>query len=250
MRLMWLMAVGLVAGTAAEGWGQSSSLLLGTASMPSEQLGLPSSHDAGQDEYPTMPPKGQSRPATRTLEQMSMFTIPPEEPRKFKVNDLVSIIVRQHKRYEGDAEYDKEKKWNIEGKLSEWFRFHDDIKHLGTDNLSNGQPGFAFDYDDTYETEGERDREDRFTTRIQATIIDVKPNGNLVLEATAKQQHDEEAMVVTVTGTCRSEDVTPDNTVFSTQLAELVIEERNKGAIRDAEQRGWVPRILDMTKPF
>lgn len=248
MRVLYFLSVFVTAVAAAS--AQSSSLLLRPSPMPGHALDSSSSTVEQADEYSAMPPRGESSPATRTLEQVSMFTITPRQPRKFKVNDLINIIVRQHKRYQGDAEYDKRKRWNIEGKLSEWFRFHGDLKHLGSDNLTNGQPGFAFDFNDRYRTEGERDREDRFTTSIQSRIIDVKPNGNLVLEAIARQEHDEEIMQVTVTGICRSEDVTAANTILSTQLAEIVVKEKNRGAVRDAEQRGWVPRILDFAKPF
>jgi flagellar L-ring protein precursor FlgH len=189
-------------------------------------------------------PKDAVLPMTRAIEVCSLYAIPAQIPRKFKVEDLVTIIVRQQKKYEGDAEMESKKKWGLSGKLSDWFRFYDDCQHLGQDKLSNGEPGFKFDYDNKYKTEGEADREDRFTTRITARIIDVKPNGNLVVEATLEEQHDEEAAILTVTGICRSTDVTPDNTVLSTQIAELKIVEKNRGALRDATSRGFVPRIL------
>lgn len=189
-------------------------------------------------------PKDDVLPMTRVIEVCSLYAIPAQIPRKFKVEDLVTIIVRQQKKYEADAEMETKKKWNLSGKLSDWFRFYDDCQHLGQDQLSNGKPGFKFDYDNKYKTEGESDREDRFTTRITARIIDVKPNGNLVLEAVLEEQHDEEVASLTITGICRSTDVTPDNTVLSTQIAELRIVERNHGAVRDATKRGFVPRIL------
>jgi flagellar basal body L-ring protein FlgH len=53
-----------------------------------------------------------------------------------------------------------------------------------------------------------------------------------------------------LTGICRSEDVTPANTILSTQVAEMVLVEKNSGALRDATQRGWIPRLLDWAKPF
>jgi len=184
-------------------------------------------------------------PMTRAIENSSLFAIPARIPRKFKVYDLVTIIVRQQRKYEADAELDTKKKWNLAGKLSDWFRFYDDCQHLGQDQLSNGEPGFRFDFDNKYKLEGENDREDRFQTRITAQVIDVKPNGNLVLEAVLEEQHDEEVASLTITGTCRSVDVSPDNTVLSTQLAALRIVEKNRGAVRDATTRGFVPRILN-----
>jgi flagellar L-ring protein precursor FlgH len=55
---------------------------------------------------------------------------------------------------------------------------------------------------------------------------------------------------MTLTGTCRSEDITPDNTVLSTQIAELEIKVTNSGAVRDGSRRGWITRLLDIVRPF
>lgn len=198
----------------------------------------------GEALFVSADPQDEVLPMTRVIEGASLYAIPVQIPRKYKVEDLVTIIVRQQKQYRADAEWEGKKTWNTSGKLSDWFRFYDDWRYLGQDRLSNGEPGFKFDLNNKYKTEGEADRQDRFTTRITARIIDVKPNGNLVLEATLEQQHDAERSVLTITGTCRSADVTPDNTVLSTQIAELRIMEKNSGAVRDATRQGWVPRIL------
>lgn len=243
----------------ATAWGQSSSLLWTPAenARPAAMTGSadgvsaePAGIGNGGMFFSTVGPRDEVLPMTRAIERFSMVAVPTEPPRKFKVEDLLTIIVRQQKKYEADAELESKKKWNLVGKLSDWFRFYDDTQHLGTDKLSNGQPGFKFDFNNKYKTEGQNDREDKFTTRVTARIIDVKPNGNLVLEATLEEQHDEEVARVTVTGMCRSQDVTADNTVLSTQIAELRLMEHNHGAVRDATTRGWVPRILDFGKPF
>lgn len=199
--------------------------------------------------FAAAPPREDASPATRSIEAVSLIAIPRTPPRKFKPHDLVTIIVKQKKSYESEAKLDTEKKWDINGKLSEWFRFYEDHK-LGTDRLSNGQPGFKFKFNNKYENDGQSEREDKFETRIQAKVVDVKPNGNLVLEAHQQETHDEEIIDLTLTGTCRSEDVSPANTILSTQVAEMVLVEKNSGAMRDATQRGWVPRLLDWAKPF
>ena len=203
----------------------------------------------GSSGFASVPPRDESRASTRAIEKMSLIAIPRLPPRKFKPEDLITIIVRQHKKYEAESKLDTEKKWKINGELSEWFRFYPH-RRLGTDQLSNGDPGFKFDFNNKYETDGENEREDKFITRIQAKIIDVKPNGNLVLEAKQAEIHDEEEIEITLTGVCRSDDVTPDNSILSTQVAELVLIEKNAGAVRDAARRGWIPRILDWARPF
>lgn len=244
-----LLLIALLAANSA--YGQSSSLLRAPLAVPTA-----AGHDPGtggqaasSSSFSAMPPREVSKPATRAIETYSLIAVPAVPPRKFKVHDLVSIIVRQQKRYEADGKLKTKKEWDIEGKLEEWFRFYPG-NNLGSDKLSNGQPGYKFGTKNENKMDGENEREDRFDTRIQATIVDVKPNGNLVLEATLEEQHDEEHFTITLTGVCRSEDVTATNSIFSTQIANLVLIEKNRGAVRDATTRGWIPRILDFAKPF
>lgn len=239
---------------ATSAWAQSSSLVRSAgqpAASPYTNNGnIPTGPAPAAAAFAAAPPREVSRPATRALEQTSFIAVPPAAPRKFKVHDLITIIVRQQKTYEAQGMLNNRNKWDVSGKLSDWFRFHDDIKHLGSDNLTNGQPGFKFNYDGRYQQQSNNDREDRFTTHIQAEVIDIKPNGNLVLEAKLREQHDEEEFTITLTGMCRSEDVTPANSILSTQVADLVLVEKNHGAVRDATKRGWLPKILDWGKLF
>lgn len=246
--LMTHLLVGLLTASA---WAQSSSLLwMSPRSSLHDRPGIaPRPQPVGGADFVVIPPENQASAATRAIEAVSFIAVSPKEPRRFKINDFITIIVRQQKRYKGEQDYEKEKKWDITGKLSEWFRFYPDHK-LGTDQLSNGQPGFDFKFRDKYENEGEAERKDQFTTRITARVIDVKPNGNLVLEAKNEEVHGDDGFSITLTGMCRSEDVTPDNTILSTQIAELVLVEKNHGAVHDAAKRGWFPRILDWLKPF
>jgi len=256
------LMIGALGAVGAQAMGQTSSLMQlpvqAPLTGPVQLGGQPGPGGAGSAGMPdpstgsafaAMPPRDDSRATTRAIEAVSLVAIPRVPPRKFKVHDLITIIVRQQKKYEAEAKLDTEKKWDIDGKLSEWFRFHP-RNRLGTDQLSTGEPGFKFAFNNKYETEGENEREDKFITRIQATIIDVKPNGNLVLEARQREKHDEEEFVMTVRGVCRSEDVTPDNAILSTQIADLELIEENAGAVRDAARRGWIPRVLDWARPF
>lgn len=200
-------------------------------------------------QFSATPPRESARASTRAIESMSMIALSPVAPRKFKTHDLITIVVQQQKKYEADGILNTKKEWKIDGKLEEWFHFYPQWR-LGSDKLQNGKPGYQLDTKNENKMNGQNEREDRFITRIQATIIDVKPNGNLVLEASMEEQHDEEHFTITLTGSCRSEDVTPNNTILSTQIANLVLVEKNKGAVRDATTRGWFPRILDFARPF
>ena len=90
----------------------------------------------------------------------------------------------------------------------------------------------------------------RAAARITAEVVDVKPNGTLILQATEDIKTDEEEQKVTLLGTCRVEDITEDNTVLSNQLYNMSLNKQHKGAVKDTTTRGIFTRLLDWINPF
>jgi len=85
---------------------------------------------------------------------------------------------------------------------------------------------------------------------ITATVQAVLPNGNLVLEAHRNLKVNEELWQVSLSGICRREDIQPGNVVLSNHVAELFIDKKELGIIRDGYRRGFVTRFLDTFSPF
>jgi flagellar L-ring protein precursor FlgH len=96
-----------------------------------------------------------------------------------------------------------------------------------------------------YKGEGSGERKDRFTARISALVIDVKPNGTLVVEARETQQFDDDIKTLVVSGICDPKDVTIQGTVLSSQVANLVIRVEHQGQVKDSATKGWIPRVFD-----
>ncbi|MBI5865543.1 MAG: flagellar basal body L-ring protein FlgH [Planctomycetes bacterium] len=188
-------------------------------------------------------------PPNPALLQSSLIAVQVPKPKKFRVNDLVTVIVREDKRSQTDAKLQEDKKWDVKSTLDSWIRLnvHD---QLVPQSFAAGTPEIGFQWDDKYGGQGKAERKDSLTTRITATIIDVKPNGTLVLEDIKTIKTDEDVQILRLTGVCRSEDVTPDNTVLSTQLAKATIETEHTGPGRDASRRGWLKKAVDFLRPF
>lgn len=182
------------------------------------------------------------------VEKHSWIALKPAPPKTFKVNDLLTIIVREQRKFNAKAKLKTEKSYDITSDLKAFFK--PTAGGLGSATFRRGVPNVEYEIEQEMEGKADAKRDDKFTTRLQATIIDVKPNGLLVIEANARMEHDEEISVITLTGTCRKQDVTLDNTILSTQIADKEIAVRNKGAVRDNTIRGWIPRIIDALRPF
>ncbi|MCH7700167.1 MAG: flagellar basal body L-ring protein FlgH [Planctomycetes bacterium] len=194
------------------------------------------------------PREATSQPGSPVIEGASLIAVPVTEPRTFAEHDLITIIVREQKKFEAEADSETRKRWEISSEIEAFVKAMD--HGLGAATFVRGKPDIDYEFESRMRGDADTTREDRFTTRITATIVDVKPNGNLTFQARRKIEHDEEVTYMTLTGMARSEDVTPDNTILSTQVADLVISVQNEGSVRDGTRRGWIPKLLDSLRPI
>lgn len=81
-------------------------------------------------------------------------------------------------------------------------------------------------------------------TSIAAMVIEVFPNGNLLLEGNRELLINGERQVVTVRGIARPTDITFQNTVSSAQVSELEVEVQGEGIVTDAQKPGILFKIL------
>lgn len=188
------------------------------------------------------------RPRNFVYERFGWIASTPVSPKTFKPGDLLTVIVREQKKWEADSDLETKSKFDVKSELDAFVKPTEG--GLGAAEFRRGKPNIEYKYDMKNKSEGDSSREDKLTTRLTGKIIDVKPNGLLVLEARAKITHDDEISEITLVGTCRKEDVTADNTVLSTQIADKEVVVGNKGALRSAATRGWIAKILDVVKPF
>jgi flagellar L-ring protein precursor FlgH len=186
------------------------------------------------------------------LRTVSMFAIAPAAARLFHEHDLIEIIVRETSSAKSTQELDTEKESKYNGRVTQW-------PDLSLDDLLNGVikagntddlPQVDLDFKKDFSGEGEYERRDDFTARLTAEIIEVLPNGNLILESRTRIKTDDEETMIKVTGICRSDDVSPVNTVLSTQLHDLRVEKVNKGEIKKSSEKGIFTKALDFLFAF
>ena len=191
---------------------------------------------------------GSGRAVHTSVNSASWITVDKPRPKDIRVHDLVTIVVHEVSKHSTKADTESERDYSIDAALKDWIRLTDG--NLRPDRQLRGDPRVGLSFQKEFEGKGDIEREDLLTARIQAEVIDVLPNGNLILEATHQVRTDEEETVITLTGTCRSKDIGPDNTVLSTQLARLDVQKYHRGQARDATKPGVVGGLLDWLTPF
>ena len=102
----------------------------------------------------------------------------------------------------------------------------------------------------SYDGSGEIKNSQTITNRAAVQVIDVLPNGNLVVEGLREITFSKERQFASLRGIIRQYDIQPDNTVISSNVADARIEIISEGVLTDAQKKGWLLRINDKVNPF
>lgn len=179
------------------------------------------------------------------LAPTSLFYVEPPEPRTYQKHDLVTILIDEVSKQTANQKVETKKDYKFDAALNKF----PSLKAFLDGELKTGDSSpiveTGLDSTQDYKGEGKYDRSDRFSAKIQAEVIDVKPNGTLVLEARKTITKDTEKTTLVLSGKCRSEDITTSNTVLSSQLADLTLDAQNEGDVKDAGEKGLIPRIIE-----
>ena len=97
---------------------------------------------------------------------------------------------------------------------------------------------------------GEVKNSQTIATRAAVQVIDVLPNGNLVVEGLREISFSKERQFASLRGLVRAYDIQPDNTVLSSNIADARIEIISEGTLTDAQKKGWLLRLNDKINPF
>jgi flagellar L-ring protein precursor FlgH len=183
-----------------------------------------------------------------SLSEVSLFAVRPPEPRAFAENDLVTIIISERSKTDRKHDFDTEKSASLGGNVESTI----DLLKLLELRLQQGRdsdddlPVWDVSLDKDFEGKSQFKRDDTVTARVTARVVEVKPNGTLLVEARTTVTTDYEEEVITLAGVCRTEDITDANTVQSNQMFDLRLAIQHMGEVRKGSEKGVVTRVMDV----
>lgn len=178
----------------------------------------------------------------------SWYSIAQPSPKGFHVHDLVTIMVNEISSHSSKADTKSERSWELDASIDNYITLT--AQALRPASMTHGKPTVGMKYEKEFEGKGDVKRQDSLSAQIMAEIVDVLPNGNLLLEATSTVMADGESTAITLSGMCRTKDVTIANTILSSQLANLSLTKVHQGIARDATKRGFLSGIIDALTLF
>jgi flagellar L-ring protein precursor FlgH len=112
---------------------------------------------------------------------------------------------------------------------------------------ANGTPilGASIDGARKFSGKGSSTQQNQLEGSITAVVVDVLPNGNLVLEGEKWLRLNQGDEMIRVRGIVRPFDVLPDNSVPSDRIADARISYAGRGALADSNAQGWLSRFFN-----
>ena len=92
--------------------------------------------------------------------------------------------------------------------------------------------------------------DEKLTTTISVIIEQTYQNGNYFVKGSKEMLIDGQKQVMAISGVIRPYDISPDNTVYSYQLANLKILYKKDGEEVDDLHKGWGTKAIESIWPF
>ena len=104
--------------------------------------------------------------------------------------------------------------------------------------------------DNTFAGKGGTESANTFSGSITATVIDVLPNGHLIVAGEKQIGVNQNVDVLRFSGTIDPRSLQPGSIINSTQVANVRVESRGRGAQNEAQVMGWLGRFFLTILPF
>lgn len=161
-----------------------------------------------------------------------------EDAKAHRIGDIITIILQEKTNASKSASTNTAK--DAEVSIAAPTLFGQGVTRNGRDILSA-----SIDAERDFAGEGDSTQSNSLTGRITVTVVDVFSNGNLMIRGEKLLTLNQGSEHVRISGIVRASDVSPTNTVFSTQVANARIVYGGQGVLADANTKGWLQRVFD-----
>jgi flagellar L-ring protein FlgH len=157
----------------------------------------------------------------------------------YKVGDIVTIIVVESTQGTQSASLSTQKQQSLKGGLGmgTW--------GSGQGAPISGVPQWGASGSEYQDGGGKSVRSGSLVAKISARVEKVLSNGNLVIKGTKIILVNDDKQNLIIKGVIRAEDIASDNTIYSTNVADAVIEYEGNGPIGEKTTPGFITRLLD-----
>lgn len=190
-------------------------------------------------------PHAAARQAAGALAGYSLMVVVPPKPKVYAKHDLIEIIINENSSQTAEQNLKTDKKYDNSAAVTDFPSLRNLLEMQLRNGDSHADLKVGMNSKAKFDAKSDYARKDKISDRITAEVVDVKPNGNLVLEARRSRDSNGQTSTIVMSGVCRSLDITQSNTIQSSQLADLTLRVENSGEVNDGSEKGIITKVMD-----
>lgn len=210
----------------------------------------PNNHQGAQPVTMPMPPaeRAERQPNSLWAAGAKAFF---RDQRAARVGDILTVVVdfKQKAKFENETARSRRSSDSLE--LAQLLGLQGNLDRLLPAQFNSTNPNYIdTGSNSSYSGEGEIERKDEISFNVAATIVQLLPNGNMVIRGTQEIVLNHEKREVMVSGVIRPEDIGGENSVKYDQIAEARIMYGGKGTLSDVQYPRYGQELTDIIMPF
>lgn len=170
------------------------------------------------------------------------------------LNDIVTILVEETSSASGKADTktgrDNSIDLGVDNFLGQDLSLGFKKSFFGLGGAGAFSPSVGASSTSSFKGSGATTRSGSLKGTITARVIEVLPNGNMVVKGSREVVVNGEKQEMSLVGVIRPQDITSDNTISSVYVADARIEYGGNGIVGDQQEQGWLARVLGWVWPF
>lgn len=167
---------------------------------------------------------------------------------EYRIGDIITILIIESVNASNSAGLNTDKKTQTDAGIQGFDDFFG-MNHLFGRPVS-ADPQFGVNAENKFDSGGASHRSSAITGTISGQITEILPNGNLRIEASQSLLINDEKNMAIIIGTIRPQDVSPQNTILSSQVSNAEIRYEGRGPLSTQQKRGIITEVLEYIWPF
>ena len=172
-----------------------------------------------------------------------------EDQRADNVGDILTVVLDIKDKAELDNETERTREADEGAGLNSLLGYETDLAQVLPEEVNNGSLVGA-NSESSHKGSGSIDREEKIKMKLAATIMQILPNGNMVVQGRQEVRVNFEKRILEFAGVIRPQDITIDNTISYDKVAEARVSYGGKGQITDMQQPRYGQQVYDVLFPF
>ncbi len=171
-----------------------------------------------------------------------------EDLKAHRRGDILTIVITETASASKEAKTDTSRGSSVNAGIPNFMGLQ--TAGLLKNNIGDLSKLISASVDSSYKGSGSTSRAENLKATMTAKVIDVLPNGNMLIEGRRNIKVNNEDQEIILEGTVRPRDIGADNVINSIYIADARISYAGRGIISDRQSPGWLMNIIDKVWPF